>query len=333
MSAATPRPSAVPSLAEIQAPVRAGLERVTEELRRIVAADFPLITEVNDHLLRMRGKMFRPTLTLLSSQVTDRPSPRAPTLAAVIELMHVATLVHDDAVDHSTLRRGMPTINALFSHQVSVIMGDYLYSKALGTLVKNGDMEPLRILTDVSTQMTIGEMRQLQQFDRLAFTEDDYHALNRAKTASLLSGACEIGAISGAERYRAELKRYGELLGMAFQVADDLLDYTADAAVTGKPTGLDLRERKVTLPLIAALRDMGLAARARVDALFAQETPDDASIAEVVAIVAESGGIEYARRRGEAFADEADAVLQALPETAARAALSDAITYVMERRW
>ena len=333
MSAAIPRSTAAPSLADIQAPVREGLERVSDELRRIVAADFALITEVNEHLLRMRGKMFRPTLTLLSAQVLDRPSPRAPTLAAVIELMHVATLVHDDAVDHSTLRRGMPTINALFSHQVSVIMGDYLYSKALGTLVKNGDMEPLRILTDVSTQMTIGEMRQLQQFDRLAFSEDDYHALNRAKTASLLAGACEIGAISGAERFRAELKRYGELLGMAFQVADDLLDYTADAAVTGKPTGLDLRERKVTLPLIAALHEMPAAARARVDALFAQETPDDASIAEVVAIVAEHGGIEYARRKGESFADEADAVLQKLPETAARAALSDAITYVMERRW
>ncbi len=333
MSAAVPRQSAPPALSDIQAPVREALDRVAEELRRIVAADFGLITEVNEHLLRMRGKMFRPTLTLLASQVEDRPQPRVTTLAAVIELMHLATLVHDDAVDHSTLRRGMPTINSVFSHQVSVIMGDYLYSRALGTLVKGGDIEPLRILTDVSTQMTIGEMRQLASFDRLAFSEEDYYALNRAKTASLLSGACEIGAISGAERHRPALRRYGELLGMAFQVADDLLDYTADAAVTGKPTGLDLRERKVTLPLIAALREMAPGARATVDALFAQETPDDAGIAEVVAIVADSGGIEYARRKGESFADEADATLRGLPETAARAALSDAITYVMERRW
>jgi octaprenyl-diphosphate synthase len=149
----------------------------------------------------------------------------------------------------------------------------------------------------------------------------------------LLSGACEIGALCGAVRYRAVLARYGELLGMAFQVADDLLDYTEVTAVTGKPSGLDLRERKVTLPLIAALRSMRTHARARVERLFAQEEPDDASIAEVVAIVAEHGGIEYAHRRGELFAEEAEETLQGLPDSAARNALSDAITYVMERRW
>ena len=313
--------------------MRAQLERVSEELRRIVTADFPLITEVNEHLLQMRGKMFRPTLTLLASEVEETPQPRVTTMAAVVELLHLATLVHDDAVDHSALRRGMPTVNSAFSHQISVIMGDYLYSRALSTLVTEGDMEPVRILTEVSTQMSMGEMRQLAALDRLSFGEDEYFALNRGKTASLLSGACEIGALCGAVRYRAVLARYGELLGMAFQVADDLLDYTEVTAVTGKPSGLDLRERKVTLPLIAALRSMRNQARARVERLFAQEEPDDASIAEVVAIVAEHGGIEYAHRRGELFAEEAEETLQGLPDSAARNALSDAITYVMERRW
>ena len=155
-------------LADLQRPVRARLERVPQELHRIVEADFGLIAEVNSHLFQMQGKMFRPTLLLLADEATGAGDPRAITLAAVIELIHVATLVHDDSVDHSVLRRGMPTINSLFSHQVSVIMGDYLYSRALGTLVKGGDIEPLRILTDVSTQMTIGEMRQLLQLgDRL----------------------------------------------------------------------------------------------------------------------------------------------------------------------
>jgi octaprenyl-diphosphate synthase len=333
VSAASPRPPAAPALREIQAPVRAQLERVSEELRRIVTADFPLITEVNEHLLQMRGKMFRPTLTLLASEVEEMPQPRVTTMAAVVELLHLATLVHDDAVDHSALRRGMPTVNSAFSHQISVIMGDYLYSRALSTLVTEGDMEPIRILTEVSTQMSMGEMRQLAALDRLSFSEDEYFALNRGKTASLLSGACEIGALCGAVRYRGVLARYGELLGMAFQVADDLLDYTEVTAVTGKPSGLDLRERKVTLPLIAALRSMRTHARARVERLFAQEEPDDASIAEVVAIVAEHGGIEYAHRRGELFAEEAEETLQGLPDSAARNALSDAITYVMERRW
>ncbi|HVD04858.1 MAG TPA: polyprenyl synthetase family protein [Gemmatimonadaceae bacterium] len=333
MSAASPRPPAAPALREIQAPVRAQLERVSDELRRIVSADFPLITEVNEHLLQMRGKMFRPTLTLLASEVEETPQPRVTTMAAVVELLHLATLVHDDAVDHSALRRGMPTVNSVFSHQISVIMGDYLYSRALATLVTEGDMEPVRILTEVSTLMSMGEMRQHAALDRISFGEDEYFALNRGKTASLLSGACEIGALCGALRYRAVLARYGELLGMAFQVADDLLDYTEVTAVIGKPSGLDLRERKVTLPLIAALRTMRTPARARVERLFAQEEPDDASIAEVVAIVAEHGGIEYARRRGELFADEAEETLQGLPDSAARNALSDAITYVMERRW
>jgi octaprenyl-diphosphate synthase len=333
VSAASPRPPAAPALREIQAPVHAQLERVSEELRRIVTADFPLITEVNEHLLQMRGKMFRPTLTLLASEVEEMPQPRVTTMAAVVELLHLATLVHDDAVDHSALRRGMPTVNSAFSHQISVIMGDYLYSRALSTLVTEGDMEPIRILTEVSTQMSMGEMRQLAALDRLSFGEEEYFALNRGKTASLLSGACEIGALCGAVRYRGVLARYGELLGMAFQVADDLLDYTEVTAVTGKPSGLDLRERKVTLPLIAALRSMRTHARTRVERLFAQEEPDDASIAEVVAIVAEHGGIEYAHRRGELFAEEAEETLQGLPDSAARNALSDAITYVMERRW
>ena len=321
------------SLADLQRPLRTRLERVPQELRRIVEADFGLIAKVNSHLFQMRGKMFRPTLTLLASEVEDTPQPRVTTMAAVVELLHLATLVHDDAVDHSALRRGMPTVNSVFSHQISVIMGDYLYSRALATLVTAGDLEPVRILTEVSTQMSMGEMRQLAALDRLSFGEDEYFALNRGKTASLLSGACEIGALCGAIRHRDALTRYGDLLGMAFQVADDLLDYTEVTAVTGKPSGLDLRERKVTLPLIAALRTMRPPARARVERLFAQEVPDETSIAEVVAIVAEHGGIGYARRRGELFAEEAEDTLQGLPESAARNALSDAITYVMERRW
>ena len=332
MSAASPRPPAAPALREIQAPVRAQLERVSEELRRIVTADFPLITEVNEHLLQMRGKMFRPTLTLLASEVEETPQPRATTMAAVVELLHLATLVHDDAVDHSALRRGMPTVNSVFSHQISVIMGDYLYSRALATLVTAGDMEPVRILTDVSTQMSMGEMRQLAALDRLSFGEDEYFALNRGKTASLLSGACEIGALCGAIRHRKALTRYGELLGMAFQVADDLLDYTEAQETTGKPTGLDLREHKVTLPLISALRTMSPGARRRVDALFANPDPDDAIIAEVVEIVREEGGLEYARRRGEDFAQEAEEALNQLPESVYRSSLADSIGYVMDRR-
>jgi octaprenyl-diphosphate synthase len=326
------RTLATSALRDIQAPVRDRLEDVVVEMRRIVTADLPMIEQVSGHLLQMRGKMFRPTLALLASETDGTPEPRVVTLASVVELMHLASLVHDDSVDHSAMRRGLPTVNSLFSHQVSVIMGDFLYSRALEALVALADLELLRVLTAVSSQLTIGEMRQLAAVERLAFTEVEYESLIEAKTASLLSAACETGAMCGASRHRAALKRFGARLGMAFQVADDILDYTETASVTGKPAGLDLREHKVTLPLIAALPKLSPAARARVDALFASEAPSDEQIHEVVGLVTEAGGIDAARRRGEQYALEADAALRGLPYTPARTALADAILYVMDRR-
>lgn len=321
------------ALLDIQAPVAERLEQVVDSMRQILVAELPLIGSVTDHLLRMRGKMFRPTLTLLASAVEDTPDPRAVPAAAVVELMHIATLVHDDSVDHSVLRRGLPTVNSLFSHQVSVIMGDFLYSRALTALVNVGDLELLQILTGASNELTIGEMRQLASLDRLAGTEDDYYATIRAKTAALLSAACEIGAVCGASRHRAALAQYGDRLGMAFQIADDIMDYVEDSTTTGKPSGLDLRERKVTLPLIGALRTMSAAQRRQVDAFFdAADDPDDAMVAEIVGIVMDAGGIEYARSRGEAYAQDAEGALAGVPESPARAALLDAVSYVMERK-
>jgi len=185
-TAARVRIPATSALREIQAPVAGRLEDVVAEMRRVVTADLPLIEQVSGHLLQMRGKMFRPTLALLASETAGTPAPRVVTLAAVVELMHLASLVHDDSVDHSALRRGLPTVNSLFSHQVSVIMGDFLYSRALEALVGMGDLDLLRVLTSVSTQLTIGEMRQLAAVDALAFTVADYESLIQAKTASLL---------------------------------------------------------------------------------------------------------------------------------------------------
>ena len=332
----TARANSSPPLADtlrhIQTPVKDGLRQVIDEMWRIVATDNPLVTDVNAHLLLAKGKMVRPTLLLLSSHVDGASEPRATTLAAVAELIHLATLVHDDAVDHSVMRRGRPTINALFSHQVSVIMGDFLYSRALSELVRLGDMEPLAVFTAASNALTLGEMRQLAALDALAFSEEDYDTLIESKTASLFAAACEVGSLCGAQRYRAPLTRFGQRLGMAFQVADDLLDYTEDQETTGKPTGLDLREHKVTLPLIAALRTMSPTARMRVEVLFADPNPDDGLIAEVVEIVREQGGLEYARHRGEEFAQEAEEALGTLPESEYRSALAEAIRYVMDRR-
>ena len=319
------------TLRRIQASIRKKLDDVTEEMSASVLRDAPLLAQMGQHLMAMRGKMFRPTLVLLCSATENRSEKQAVTLAAAVELIHLATLVHDDAVDHSVLRRGMPTLNSLFTHQISVIMGDFLYSIALTKLVTLGDIEALRALTRASTEMTIGEMRQLAVNDSLAFSENDYYALIRSKTASLMSAACECGSLAGARSHRDALIRFGDALGMAFQIADDLIDYTEAQETTGKPTGLDLKEHKVTLPLIAALRVMTPAERKRVEALFANDNPDDREVADVIRIVTANGGLDYARERGAIYADQAREALSELPDTVARQALLESISYVMER--
>ena len=258
------------SLTAIQRPLGRELDAVLAELRRIIAAEFPIVADVNRHLLQMRGKMFRPTLLLLAARATGEVAPRDVRLAAVVELIHLATLVHDDSVDHSVLRRGQPTINALFSHQVAVIMGDYLYSRAIIELVELDDREPLRVMSRVTNEMTVGEMRELVAHDTLGYTEAEYEELIRSKTASLMAAACEIGALrgGGGAAAREALRRYGLHLGMAFQITDDVLDYTSSESVTGKPSGHDLREHKITLPLIAAVPRMDAAERRQVEQLM-----------------------------------------------------------------
>ena len=262
----------------------------------------------------------------------EHPEPRAVTLAAVVELIHLATLVHDDSVDHSVLRRGMPTINALFSHQVAVIMGDYLYSRAIIELVNLGDLEPLRVFGRVTNEMTVGEMRQLEAHDKLSYSEEQYDHLIRAKTASLLSGACEVGALSATPARREALARFGMHLGMAFQITDDVLDYTQPEEITGKPFGLDLKEHKVTLPLIAALDRMAPAERQLVVRLMDAPNPSDAIVADVIRAVEAAGGLEYARGRALERAQQAEADLEALAATPERDALRECITYAVERR-
>jgi octaprenyl-diphosphate synthase len=321
-----------PELSGIQSSVRHELDRVGDEIKRIVLSDFSHIEEVNEHLLFMRGKLFRPTLLLLSSRVEGESHDDALTMAAVVELVHLATLVHDDAVDHSALRRGLPTVNALWTHQVAIIMGDYLYSRGVAELARVGRLEALAVLANAANEMSVGEMRQLTSYDALDFSEEDYYRLIAAKTASLMAAACEMGALVGAPSYRESLARYGHNLGMAFQIADDLLDYTGTEAVTGKPSGHDLRERKVTLPLVGALERATPAEEREIRAFFTLVDPDDDDIARVIGIVAERGGLTYAHARAARYADLAHLALQDLPEGVPRAALGDSIAYAVDRR-
>ena len=324
--------AAPPVLQSLKDPVADRLEAVRERIVDMVDPEFDPLGEVSEYLLEMRGKLLRPTLLLLANEVGGRPDDRAVTVGAVVELVHVATLVHDDAVDHSARRRGMPTVNARWTHQVAIIMGDYLYSRSVIEMSRLGDVEAIELLATAANRMTVGEMRQLTAHDALDFGEDDYYRLCRCKTASLMSAACELGAMFGVPEHRDPLGRYGYELGMAFQITDDLLDYTAPARVTGKPSGQDLREHKVTLPLIAALPRLENGERRTVETLFDEPEPSDAMVAEVVDIVERRGGLEHAREKAAEFVARARRRLEDLPAGPAVDTLARAAEFVERRR-
>jgi octaprenyl-diphosphate synthase len=324
--------AALPTLSVLQAPVRERLVAMDAELHGMITADFGAINEVSEYLFARRGKYLRPTLLLLSNEVGGSSRPEAVRLASIVELMHVATLVHDDAVDHSPQRRGMPTVNSRWSHQVAVIMGDYLYSRALVEVTRMGDIEAISLLANASNRMSIGEMRQLAAHDALETTVDDYFRLCDCKTASLMSAACELGALVGRSEYRAALGGYGHDLGMAFQIVDDLLDYTVSSDVTGKPNGLDLKEHKVTLPLILALPRLGAVERRTVNELFADESPSDEMVASVIDAVRGAGGLEGAREVARNYASSALDRLGPLPDDPAVEILRLTVEFVLERQ-
>jgi octaprenyl-diphosphate synthase len=320
------------ALSAIRAPIQTRLEQVVTELTGLIPADFDAIEEVNEYLFSGHGKLFRPTLLLLANELGGRASADGVKLGAIVELLHVATLVHDDSVDHSVERRGMPTVNARWTHQVAVIMGDYLYSRAVIEITALGNLEAIAMLADTANRMTIGEMRQLVSHDALGFSQEDYRLLCECKTASLMSTACELGALSGDPRFRAAMNAYGYHLGMAFQIADDLLDYTSSASVTGKPSGLDLREHKVTLPLITALPRMEATERALVEELFADPEPTGDLVEAVIEAVEAFEGLTVARDEAERMAGRASEQLDGLPEGEVREALRVAVDYVVNRK-
>lgn len=324
--------AAPPALQAVKEPVRARLAEVEAAIGRMVPAGYEATDAVSEYILSLQGKLFRPTLLLLSNGVGDDPSPQAIQLAAVVELIHVATLVHDDAVDHSARRRGLPTVNARFSHQVSIIMGDYLYSRAVMEVAKIGNVSAIHLLAHAANRMTVGEMRQLMSHDTLLFSEEDYYLLCQCKTAALMAAACELGGMFGAGFTREPLRDFGFHLGMAFQITDDLLDYTVPADVTGKPSGQDLREHKVTLPLIAALQEMDAADRTVVRQLFVDPEPAEDAVRDVMIAVDQNGGLEYARSMAQEFGDRARANLEELPADSCREALDAAVDFVTQRQ-
>jgi octaprenyl-diphosphate synthase len=327
--------SADASILALQRPVRRQLEQVQNRLRGLFKTPIPILNEVGGHVLATRGKKFRPTLLLLTAKLRGHLGEDAVVCATVVELVHAAALIHDDSVDRSHLRRGMPTVNGLWTDEMAIIMGDYLYAQSMTLLVDNGHNQAMSILARVVSEMSCGEALEFQHAYDLDVTETQYEDLIRAKTGSLIGAATEIGAgLNGGAKdlkRRARYRRFGERVGVAFQIVDDLFDYLGDSSVTGKPVGYDLAEGKVTLPLIAALRLASERDRRRLRGLAGRKRWSAAQWAGLKALIERTGGFRYARERAAALAEESRVILAEERASAARRALDAAVDYAVQR--
>jgi octaprenyl-diphosphate synthase len=322
------------AIQDLQEPVRAELDRVQEELSRFFISDVPLINEISRHMMRANGKRLRPTLLLLVNRLNG-PVPREAIIAAtIVELVHTATLIHDDSIDRSFLRRGIPTVNSLWNDQTSVIMGDYLYSKAFFLLIEHDLLDAMKILARTTHRMSLGEMMELEHKLNFDLSEDDYYRLILDKTAVLISAACEIGSrlAWGDGHEQRILADFGTHLGMTFQITDDILDVEGDAGTMGKSTGSDIRDGKITLPLIHVLQTAPEPVVKRIRESMSREAITDAQAQEVATLVAEYGGLDYAHRQAQVYADRALELLEEFDEHPVRSTLHDAVEYVLSRR-
>ncbi len=304
------------TLKAIQAPVRDELDRVQQEIAGFFTTPSRLLQDLAGHVLNMPGKKLRPMLLLLVAGLEGKPTPDAIQAAAMVELVHTATLIHDDSIDRSLVRRGLPTINSLWSDRISVILGDYLYTKAFHTLVASGNSGVVEVMSRTAHRMTVGEMLGMEQKDDLDVTEEDYLRLISEKTASLISASCEIGAMlgNGDPKRHGLFRDFGQDLGMAFQITDDLLDFTGDAGSLGKQIGSDLTEGKITLPIVHALQDAPDPIRALVANIVKGRGAAREDWTRLTTYLHESGAFDYCRARAEAFAQRAEARLEACPD-------------------
>jgi octaprenyl-diphosphate synthase len=323
------------SMSAVQRPVRRELERVQGRLRDAFRTPIPILNEVGGHVLATQGKKFRPTLLLLVARLRGHAGEDAVVCATVIEMVHAAALIHDDSVDRSALRRGRPTVNGLWSDEMAIIVGDYLYAQSMKLLVDHKQDAAMGIMARVVTDMSCGEALEFQYAYDLDVSEEQYEELIRAKTGSLIGAATEIGAgLNGGatDTPRRDLYRsFGEVLGVAFQIVDDLFDYQADSGTTGKPVGYDLAEGKVTLPLIAAMRSATDSDRRRLRQLALRKRWTPGRWAELKELISKCGGFEYSRDRARARAAEARRILDGEPAGVARRALDRAVEYAVRR--
>lgn len=298
-----------------------------------VKSETRLLDTILKYIIKRKGKQLRPMFVLLSAKLHGEINESTYRAAALVELLHTATLVHDDVVDDSLERRGFFSINALWNKKIAVLVGDYLLSKGLLLATSNNDFQHLHILSDAVKQMSEGELLQLQKTRKLNLNEEIYFEIIRNKTASLLSSACSVGAYSTSkdESITGKMKIFGEKVGIAFQIKDDLFDYGKEDI--GKPTGNDIREKKLTLPLIFTLNNIDASLKRKIIFILKNENKDPKKVKFVIDTVVEAGGIAYASEKMMAYRDEALEILNSFEETPVRKALEMLVRFTTDRKY
>ncbi len=325
---------AVPAAApgpDFYAPIAADLEEVERVLSRTLRSRYPQVAPVVDHVRHFRGKRLRPVLLLLSARASGRLTPAHPVLGAVVEMIHTATLVHDDVLDDASVRRHVATVNARWDNQTSVLLGDYLFTHAFHLASTLDDVRACRLIGQATNRVCEGELCQVLAAGDPGLTEEVYFDVIDGKTAELVACACQLGALyaGAAEPAAAALARFGRGVGLAFQIADDLLDLVGEEEVTGKSLGTDLEQQKMTLPLIHLLRHGPEALAARARRVLREPGPGAREVLRP--LLAEAGSLDYARRRAEELAARARRELACLAPSSCRAALEAMAERVVHR--
>ena len=320
------------SIKDIQAPIADEMKAFEHKFRQFMKSDVMLLDQIMNYIVRRKGKQLRPMFVFLSAGVCGPITESTYRGASFIELLHTATLVHDDVVDDSNYRRGFFSVNALWKNKIAVLVGDYLLSRGLLLSVEHNEFELLKIVSTAMREISEGELLQIEKARRLDINEDVYYEIIRQKTASLIASCCAVGACSvgsNAETIQ-KMHAFGEKVGIAFQIKDDLFDYGEDEI--GKPLGIDIKEKKMTLPLIYALNKASWLEKRKMINIIRNESHKPNKVLEVIAFVKDSGGLKYAQQVMERYVEEARALLYDFAESSHRTALEHLVQYTIERR-
>jgi octaprenyl-diphosphate synthase len=319
-------------LDHIKAPVAVEMEEFEHKFRASMKTNVLLLDKIMTYIVKRKGKQMRPLFVFLSAGSCGTINESSYRAASLIELVHTASLVHDDVVDNSNYRRGFFSVNALWKNKIAVLVGDFLLTRGLFLALEHKDYDLLGICTEAVKEMSEGELMQMERARRLDISEEVYFDIIRKKTASLIASCCAIGAssVNSTPEMVEKMKFFGEKVGMAFQIKDDLFDYGEDEI--GKPLGIDIKEKKMTLPLIYALSKASWLEKRKIISIVKNESEKPKKVKEVIEFVKKSGGIEYAKEAMNRYYAEALDLLKELPDTTYRNSLSELVKFTIERK-